>query len=318
MRIKTFVSILVCCVFASNVNAEATPGEWDVRNVGDQINTQYHDSWSTITEDGLTLYFGSNRPGGFVKYNSEDGWAMGADGTPTKYDMYVAHRDSIDAPWGKPILLPSPINTEHNEHSAAVSPDGHYLFFASGRPGGCGDLDLYVSYREDVNDDLAWQAPKHLGCQEEGGVNTANIDSCPIHHFDEKEQKTKLYFTASSTPNPATLDFKFTVFDEKNMTASIPETINISTKDYLDGHIDPKHGYVWAAYPTGLGGSDIWQSKHDEQSGEWQTPVNLGASINTKDEEQLPSPFADGASMIFPSNRPGGYGGFDIYEASKQ
>jgi len=288
--------------------------DWQVSSVGDQINSTYHDGWSTVTDDDLTLYFGSNRPGGFVKTNSEDDWGLGADGTPTRYDMYVSHRENVNEPWGKPSLLPESVNSIYNDHSAAQSSDGHYLFFASDRPGGCGDLDLYVSYREDINDDNGWQAPKNLGCQKDGGPNGVAIDSCPIMHQEGDE--IKIYFTASTTPNPATLDYKVTTFDVKSMTAKGEHTINIST-GHLDGHIDPRFGYVWAALPEGEGGSDIWQSSRIEGD-EWSVPQNLGASINTEYEEQLPAPVNDGNKIYFPSNRPGGKGGMDIYQAERK
>jgi len=322
MRKMMKLSALTLSFWALAINAETQSSkaleaeeQWSVNNVGAQINSEYHEAWSTVSEDDLILYFGSNRPGGFVKSNIEDDWGLGADGTPTRYDMYVARRASTREPWGKPVLLPATINSEHNDHSAAQSPDGHYLFFASDRPGGCGNLDLYVSYRADVNDDQAWQAPKNLGCQEQGGPNGAAIDSCPIFHTDEGSAEVKLYFTASSTPNPATLDYKWTMFDVKTMTAKGEQTINIST-DHLDGHIDPRFGYVWAARPDGLGGSDIWRSSRTAQGSDvWTEPVNLGASINTAAEEQLPAPVLDGKKLYFPSNREGGQGGMDIYQA---
>jgi hypothetical protein len=317
MEYKTLLGVAFYSSFTLTVQANSKQVEWDVSNVGDQINSKYHDGWSTVTEDGLTMYFGSNRPGGFVKTNLKDDWGLGADGTPTRYDMYVSHRKSLAAAWNKPVLLPAPVNSEFNDHSAAESDDGHYLFFASSRPGGCGNLDLYVSYRDDVNDDQSWQPPKNLGCQSDGGPNGAAIDSCPIYYLDEKTKDIKLYFTASTTPNPSTLDFKHTTFDPHTMTAKGESTINIST-EFLDGHIDPKYGYVWGAYPTGKGGSDIWLSERNGHSDSWNKLVNLGDSINTEYEEQLPSPVKEGSVLIFPSNRPGGKGGMDIYRASKR
>jgi len=311
MTPKMILSALLCSV-AINADADNS-ADWRVSSVGDEINSEYHDGWSTVSDDDLTLYFASNRPGGFVETNPLDDWGLGVNGTPTRYDMYVSQRKSVDQPWGKPSLLPAPINSIYNDHSAAQSADGHYLFFASDRPGGCGDLDLYVSYREDVSDDRAWQSPQNLGCQESGGPNGAAIDSCPIIHQDGDE--TKIYFTASTTPNPATLDYKYTRFNAKTMTATGEHTINIST-EHLDGHIDPKFGFVWAALPKGQGGSDVWKSSRLEND-RWSTPVNLGTSINTEHEEQLPAPVDDGNKFYFPSNRPGGKGGMDIYQATR-
>ncbi len=43
--------------------------------------------------------------------------------------------------------------------------------------------------------------------------------------------------------------------------------------------------------------------------------MNLGPEINTEHDEQMPSATANGSRLFFNSDRPGGYGGMDIYEA---
>ena len=53
---------------------------------------------------------------------------------------------------------------------------------------------------------------------------------------------------------------------------------------------------------AGLGGS---------QTG---TLVNMGSPINTEFEDTMPSATRDGSLLYFDSDRPGGFGGFDIYE----
>ena len=59
--------------------------------------------------------------------------------------------------------LGATVNSPVDDRSPAFSPDGHWLFFASHRPGGFGGLDIYASYRPDVHDDFGWQAPTNLG-----------------------------------------------------------------------------------------------------------------------------------------------------------
>ncbi|MCL2039484.1 MAG: OmpA family protein [Bacteroidetes bacterium] len=57
---------------------------------------------------------------------------------------------------------------------------------------------------------------------------------------------------------------------------------------------------------------DIWYADWDDFEGDWKTPQNLTA-INTTYQECSPYICADGKSLIFSSNRPGGYGGLDFY-----
>ncbi|MCB9263268.1 MAG: PD40 domain-containing protein [Flavobacteriales bacterium] len=68
--------------------------------------------------------------------------------------------------------------------------------------------------------------------------------------------------------------------------------------------------------PGGVGRCDIWFSTLDGDK--WSKPENLGLPVNTKEWESQPSISADGVTLYFVSNRPGGYGGTDIWYAIKQ
>src|SRR6266567_2999555 len=62
-----------------------------------------------------------------------------------------------------------------------------------------------------------------------------------------------------------------------------------------------------------IGGSDIWVSQRASVSDRWGTPQNLGPNINTSAGEGGPALSSDGHRLYFTSNRPGGFGGNDIY-----
>ncbi len=61
----------------------------------------------------------------------------------------------------------------------------------------------------------------------------------------------------------------------------------------------------------GYGDFDLYIS-YNTPTG-WSEPVNLGANINTEFWESSPSLSADKNALYFSSNRPGGYGGKDLY-----
>lgn len=66
--------------------------------------------------------------------------------------------------------------------------------------------------------------------------------------------------------------------------------------------------------PDGLGSCDIYVARREDDR--WGTPHNLGAPINTRGWEAQPALAADGRTLYFVSNRPGGEGGYDIWKTS--
>ncbi len=281
---------------------------WEVANSGAPVNTEYHEAFSAITPDGHTMHISSDRPGG---YGSAEKSIFFGDAS---YDIYVTHRGSLDSPWGPVVNLGPNINTGASEHSPMLSPDGHYLYFMSDRSSGHGDGDIYRSYRKDVTDDQAWDEAENLG----EGVNGPYMESCPVFYLS-KNGDAYLFYVQASGPDLNLLDFKTSQLNPDSNRFMASRTVEISTSGF-DAHLDPWHGLVWGVqYPGGLGGSDIWRTKRLEEEHDltksWTTPMNLGPEINTEYDEQRPSATANGSRLFFNSDRPGGYGGMDIYEA---
>ncbi len=295
MRFKLFI-ICSSYFFSSNISAE-DQHSWIVTNLGKSINTIHDEAFPAITDDGLNLYFSRRR----------------IDGDDDDWNIYVSTRQNLTDEWGEPRLLPSHINTSGTEHSVSFSDDGKWLYFSSNQLDTCGGLDIFKSYREDLNDELAWGKPQNLGCD----VNTSDHDVCVIYHTEETSNLVHLYFVSNRKGSIGHLDAWRIRFDPKTNKYSEAEILSSINSPKFDGHLDPKSGYVWTSRKGGYGGSDIWHSERDTD-GNWQTPVNLGASINTSYDEQLPAPFDNGRIIYFPSDRIGGEGGLDIYIAEKK
>lgn len=69
-------------------------------------------------------------------------------------------------------------------------------------------------------------------------------------------------------------------------------------------------------FPDSYGSCDLYISYLTNQG--WSTPENLGSNFNTEFWESTPSLSPDKRDLYFTSNRPGGYGGNDIYVSHRQ
>ncbi|MEP7266473.1 MAG: OmpA family protein [Saprospiraceae bacterium] len=66
----------------------------------------------------------------------------------------------------------------------------------------------------------------------------------------------------------------------------------------------------------GYGSCDLYIS--ELSAGKWSKPVNMGYIVNSKFWESQPCLSANGKAIYFASDRPGGFGGYDIWRSSKQ
>lgn len=62
---------------------------------------------------------------------------------------------------------------------------------------------------------------------------------------------------------------------------------------------------------------DLYEARRAGIGGEFAAPVRLAEPVNSPGEDRPGSLSADGCTMYFTSNRPGGAGGFDVYRARR-
>ena len=127
-------------------------GMWSkVKKLGDNINTKYWESHASPSPDNQKLYFVSNR---------ED---MGFG----DLDIYFADRIN-DTTWNDPVNLGEVINTQWNENTPFLTPDGKRLFFSSEGHTGMGGYDIFYSTL--INGE--WSEPVNIGYP----INTTDDD----------------------------------------------------------------------------------------------------------------------------------------------
>ncbi|MEO6883512.1 MAG: OmpA family protein [Bacteroidia bacterium] len=151
-------------------------------------------------------------------------------------------------------------------------------------------------------------------------VNSKYADYSPVVSADE----STLIFTSrrkGSTGGKLDVDGKYFediyISYKENGAWSTPQ--NIGPPINTDGHE--------ASIGLSVDGQTVFIYKDDQGDGniytsrllgtEWTTPQKLNENINTKYWEPSASISADGNLLFFTSNRPGGYGGRDIYMSKK-
>src|SRR5262249_35573650 len=233
-------ALIAVVLFALLVSGAPKYSPWAVPvNLGAVVNSPANENGPAISKDGLSLYFASDRPGGFGDI-----------------DIWVSQRASLESPWGPPINLGQAINTLNIENIPALSRDEHWLFFNSTRSGGLGGVDLWVSYREHTKDDLGWQQPVNLG----PAVNTAFNDAGASYFQNDDTGTPLLYFNSNRPGGRGSFDI-----------------------------------YVSQIFPDGS-----------------FSPATLVPELSGPADDQRPSVRFDGLEVFFFSTRPGGVGGVDL------
>lgn len=137
-RKNQFVQTNSCDLYISKKMGD----QWGTPNLmASTINTTAWESQPTISADGKTIYFTSNRPGG---YGGLDIWYCELDDK---------------GQFGKAYNLGPQINTPFDEEKPFMHPDGRTFYFVSNGRGGYGKKDIYLTKK--FND--IWLSPMNIG-----------------------------------------------------------------------------------------------------------------------------------------------------------
>jgi hypothetical protein len=254
------------------------------------INTSTEDYEPRISWDGLTLFFVRGKAG-------------------ENADIYCSHRTPTG--WTEPQPL-AEINSPCEDLGPEPTADGTALYFYSDRPGGHGGYDLWVAQRTDQG----WQPAANLGPL----VNSEYNDYGPALTPDGQT----LYFASNRPqpsdtrqPNPdawpATVreDLFRRTYDlfAAPITLRGPgqaEPVAALNTPYNEGApcVSPAGDFVYFSSdrPGGVGGFDVYRARCIHA--EFESPTNLGPTLNTAANELDPGLTHLGYAIYFSSDRP--------------
>jgi outer membrane protein OmpA-like peptidoglycan-associated protein len=164
-----------CDLYFAKLGKDST---WtDVKNLGSSINSSGWDSHPSLSHRGDTLFFASNRSGGFGLS-----------------DIYFSVKDKTGG-WTQARNVGPVLNTVNSE----VSPFFHHrhntLYFSSnGHPLNFGGFDIYKSYQQKKG----WTEPKNIGPLVNGGGDE--------YYFTIDSKSHDLYYARSNEDDKKNLD----------------------------------------------------------------------------------------------------------------
>lgn len=262
-----------------------------VVNLGPPVNTPADEFAPSFTADGKVMVFNSKRGG---KYQ----------------DIFFCFFEN--GKWSNPEPAKA-INSPFNDETPYITPDGGFIFFSSDRdgsrempPDAMGQIkvsyDIYVS----KNDNGKWARPIPLP----GKINTHHHERSPFLSPD----LLTLYYTTWPFGDPTKAFIAKALYKNGEFTDAVPLMPPINTGNQELGATvapDGKGLFFSSRRPGGYGGWDLYFAAME--GGKFGNPVNLGPGINSP-ENDLHLSLA-GNKIYFCSNRKGGYGMYDVYEA---
>ncbi len=166
-----------------------------------------------------------------------------------------------------------------------------------------------IQYKlEHISDNFLFE-PKNVG----SGINTKALEYFPSITIDGKEMVFNRRVNGDE-------DFYVSRVDNGKWTDAVPINGSINTTMNEGAQTISQDGqlliFTGCNYPNGAGSCDLYVSYRNKNN-EWTEPQNIGLSINTDFWESNPSLSPDKKDLYFSSNRPGGFGGKDIWVSHK-
>lgn len=227
------------------------------------------------------------------------------------------------------------LNTRENDFAATFADNRRYnsLIITSSRDGSIGRgtdawtgenfTSLFLTElgsgrrgrraRGGGDEQLTWSTPQLL---DEGPINTPSNEGTASLN----ERGNTMYFTRCMVIRRQTTTCHIYTSNKRGRAWSEPELVVLGPDSFNYGHpsisADELTLYFASDMPGGYGGRDIWVATRDRRTRPFETPQNLGPTINTEGDELYP--FLRGDNVLyFSSNGHIGMGGLDIFRSEK-
>ncbi|MBN2613027.1 MAG: OmpA family protein [Bacteroidales bacterium] len=168
---------------------EKKDGKWEqISKLNDNINTLFNETHASFANNGKTLIFTSNKPGGYGGL-----------------DIYRSEMNS-DGEWSPAINLGPAVNTAMNEETPFVTDDNKRMWFSSMGHYNMGGYDIFYS---DADETGNWGNPSNAGYP----LNTSDDD---LFYFPVKDGNTGYHAKYSDNLFGSMDIFRFELLSKAN------------------------------------------------------------------------------------------------------
>jgi outer membrane protein OmpA-like peptidoglycan-associated protein len=222
-------------------------GSWgDIRKLSATVNDpKYWDSQPTIASDGLTLYFASDRPGGFGGI-----------------DLYVTKKDPKTGLWSVPQNLGKNINTKGDEKTPFIHSDSETLYYSSTGQYGFGGYDIFYVRKNEKGE---WQEPENIGAPINGTTDDTGF-------FVSSDTKSGYFFSYNEGKVSGKGVGRYDLFSFDLYPEARPQTVSFVKGDIKDKAGNPVPGAIVEI--KNMATKEITHAVVDSVSGEYMAAIN--------------------------------------------
>lgn len=276
----------------NGIDLMSKPINVKIENMGKNVNSPYADYSPVLTADQSTMIFTTRR-------SQSTGGEMLDDG---KYfeDIYLSNYDGKN--WTVAQSIGKPINTDGNEASVGISPDGQEILIYKDDNG---DGNIYST---SLNGDV-WSEPIKLN----SNINSKHWEPSAFISADGQT----IYFTSD---RPGGFGGRDIYESKKNPNGEWGKAVNmgalINTEFDEDAPFIHPDGITLFFSSNGhntMGGFDIFYSSLSDNGIKWQKPINVGYPINSPDDDVFYVVSPDKTKAYYSSFKEGGLGEKDNY-----
>ena len=281
--------IAACAIFARPEGLQAAPFHSAV-NLGATINTSAIDDQPVISDDGLRMFFSSNRPGGFGGR-----------------DVWLAQRPTVNNPFAAPVNLGVIINDGSDNDPGTESSNGLRFYLNKGN-------NFFLASRASTA--VPWSSPTVT-------LSTspfANLGGQMFHPAVSNDELTLVYqLNNAGSVNTSALMLS----TRANVSTPFDAPVALTALNVFDfRNVHPSFSgddlsiYFASNRPASIGDADIYRAVRSSTAVAWTSPsviLEHDLGINTAARET--GPFAFGNTLYFSSDRLGTFGAVDLYAA---